>query len=346
MIIKTATALLTLLPLAAWAGNYSAQKTIVDGVEVVQLRDAAHKTQVSIAPSIGNIAYEMKVNGKNLLWFPFSGPAEWKSKLTPCAIPFLAPWANRLDEDAYWANGRKYILNPALENLRRDQNGYSIHGVLYFSSAWTLVSVESDARSARAVSRLEFWKHPEMMAQFPFAHTITMTHRLAGGVLEVETRIENHSLTNMPLSIGFHPFFRLHDSPRPEWSVHIAARQKVLLNERMMPTGQLQTAEYADPQPLAAKPLDDVLTDLQRGRDGRAIFWVQGKREKISVTFGPKFPVAVVFTPPDKEAVCVEPMAAVTNAFNLAHRGVYKGLQSVPPGGEWKESFWIAPEGF
>jgi len=39
-------------------------------------------------------------------------------------------------------------------------------------------------------------------------------------------------------------------------------------------------------------------------------------------------------------------MAALTNSFNLAHSGVYKGLQSVAPGGTWKESFWISASGF
>jgi aldose 1-epimerase len=288
----------------------------------------------------------MKVNGINVLYFPFAGLAQWKANLTPCAIPFLAPWANRLDEEAYWANGRRYILNSGLENLRRDQFRQPIHGTLYFSSAWKLVSAEADANSARSVSRLEFWRHPDMMAQFPFAHTITMTHRLAKGVLEVETRIENQSLSPMPVGIGFHPFFNLHDSPRAEWSVHIPARQRVLLSDRFVATGEMKKTEYADPQPLGTVLLDDVLTDLEREPDGRAVFWVKGKREKISVAFGPKYPVAVAFMPPGKEAVCLEPMAAITNAFNLAQRGLYKRLQSIPPGGEWKESFWITPEGF
>jgi sulfide:quinone oxidoreductase len=31
-------------------------------------------------------------------------------------------------------------------------------------------------------------------------------------------------------------------------------------------------------------------------------------------------------------------MAGITNAFNLAHAGVYKELQSIPPGGQWRES--------
>jgi hypothetical protein len=59
------TALGLLLPLMSTAANYSAQKSTDHEIEVVRLSDAAHKTEVSIAPSFGNMAYEMKVNGKD-----------------------------------------------------------------------------------------------------------------------------------------------------------------------------------------------------------------------------------------------------------------------------------------
>jgi aldose 1-epimerase len=39
-------------------------------------------------------------------------------------------------------------------------------------------------------------------------------------------------------------------------------------------------------------------------------------------------------------------MAAISNAMNLAHRGVYKELQTLAPGQTWRESFWIRPSGF
>jgi aldose 1-epimerase len=45
-------------------------------------------------------------------------------------------------------------------------------------------------------------------------------------------------------------------------------------------------------------------------------------------------------------SVAFEPMAAITNALNLAQRGLYKELQSIEPGGSWEESFWIRPHGF
>ena len=41
-----------------------------------------------------------------------------------------------------------------------------------------------------------------------------------------------------------------------------------------------------------------------------------------------------------------EPMVAITNALNLAHKGTYKDLQSIPPGGSWEESFWVRTKGY
>src|SRR6185369_1270611 len=92
--------------------------------------------------------------------------------------------------------------------------------------------------------------------------------------------------------------------------------------------------------------LDDVFTGLIRDADGRARFHVEGVRERVTVAYGPKYPVAVVFAPPGRDFICFEPMSAVTNAFNLAHSGAYRELQSVPPGGVWRESFWISASGF
>ncbi|HKE23341.1 MAG TPA: aldose 1-epimerase [Bryobacteraceae bacterium] len=326
--------------------NYSARTGAVGGIDVVELRDDAHALQVRIAPPLGNIAYEIAAGGRNILWCPDSTPARLRENRTFCAIPFLAPWANRIDSEAYWANGRRYLLNPALGNLRRDRIGQPIHGLLNFSPLWKPAPAEADGHAAVATSRLEFWRHAELMAQFPFAHNITMTYRLADGVLEVETALENLGADPMPVAIGFHPYFQLHDAPRDQWRVHLPARQHVVLDERLVPTGARQPAKYADPQPLAGMQFDDVFTDLIRDADGRARFWFEGRRERVTVAYGPKYTVAVVYAPPGRDYLCFEPMAAVTNAFNLAHDGAYSELQSVAPGGTWRESFWIQPTGF
>lgn len=56
-------ALLGTIPFMSEAANYSAERVTEDGFEVLVLRDARAKTEVKIAPKIGNNAYSMKVNG-------------------------------------------------------------------------------------------------------------------------------------------------------------------------------------------------------------------------------------------------------------------------------------------
>jgi aldose 1-epimerase len=328
------------------AARYSARKTTIDGIEVVQLSDGERHAQVSIAPSIGNMAYEFLVNGKNVLWFPLHGPAELKERRSFSGVPFLAPWANRLDADSYWANGKQYRLNPDLGNVRKDNHEKPIHGLLNFSNAWVLTASGSDGHSAWATSQLEFYRYPDLMAQFPFAHTLTMTYRLSNGDLEIETAITNLADEPLPVAVGFHPYFRIHDAPRDQWKIHIGARRHLVLSNLLIPTGASRPVEFADPTPLAGMQFDDGFTDLVRGPDGKSKFWVEGGKERVTVTYGPKYTVAVIYAPPSREFVCFEPMAAITNAFNLAHAGVYKDLQTIPPGGQWKESFWINPSGF
>jgi aldose 1-epimerase len=259
-----------------------------------------------------------------------------------CGIPFLAPWANRLDGDAYWANGKHYQLNAKLGNIRRDAHQSPIHGLLNFSPYWELADAGADETSAWSTSRLEFARHPDLMAQFPFAHTIAMTHRLRNGELEVETTIENHSVEPLPVAVGHHPYFCLPGVPRDEWSAHLAARDHLVLSDMLIPTGERRPVEFSDPYPLKGAVLDDVFGNLVRDPDGRARFWVEGGGRRITVTYGPKYTVAIVYAPAGKDFICFEPMAAITNAFNLAHAGVYGELQSVAPGETWRESFWVS----
>lgn len=339
-------ALAALIPTLSLAANYQAETATQDGIEVVRLIDAPHKTEVSIVPSIGNNAYEMKVNGKNVFWTPYKSLADFKSKPVLLGNPFLAPWANRLDQDAFWANGKKYALNPALNNIRYDGFRQPIHGLLIFAPYWELIEAKADGASAMAKSRLEFWKHPDLMQQFPFAHAIEMTYRLQNGTLEVETAIRNLSTEPMPVSVGYHPYFTLHDTPRDEWTVHLPARQRMALSNKLVPTGELEPVPASGSISLKDVQLDDVFTGLIRGESGRAEFTVEGKREKIAVLYGPKYTVAVVYAPKGREFICFEPMSGPTNAFNMAHAGVYKDLQTIPPGGEWRESYWIQPSGF
>jgi aldose 1-epimerase len=367
--------------LAAAQSRYTV-KTMGD---IVQLRDNKTDTVVSVLTPVNN-AYEMVVNGHNTIRMSIKSVDELRARPGLNGVPFLAPFANRLDQDAFFANGKKYNFDMQLGNVR---GAIPIHGYLTGTDHWKVIEVKADDTGCWITSELDFYKYPDYMKQFPFAHTITMTYKLADGSLEVHTRLDNLAAEPMPVAIGFHPYFALTDSVRNDWTLDVPAKTHWLLDKTKIPTGLTEPAENffgGDPHkvPLsrfAQKDIDDVFTDLERDNQGRATVSLHGAKQTISVTLGPNFRALLVYstvpepvsgnrrplppttpvsvgpdvplsatetgpTPPDRGFVAFEPYAGITDSMNLAYRGLYKDLQSIPPGGHWEGSFWIKPSGY
>src|SRR5262245_43408687 len=342
--------------------------------ELVVLEDTKNQTAVSILPAVGNIAFSMKVKGQEILRWPYASVEEFKARPALSGIPFIGPWANRLDEQAFYANGKRYPFDMDLGNVR---GAIPIHGFLTTTDQWKVIELKADGAAAWVTSRLEFFRQPAWMKQWPFAHTIELTYRLEKGELEVRTTVTNMSAEVMPVAIGFHPYFKLTDAPRSTWKFSIGARTHWLLGPSKVPTGETESADVLFPDRRSALlddyNLDDVFSDLERDQQGRATMSVTGKSQRLEVVLGPNFRSVVIWAPhpenrgrgsqnlgaaapagrgaaaqstQDRTFICIEPMAGITNAINLAHKGRYSELQAVAPGGVWRESFWVRPSGF
>jgi aldose 1-epimerase len=320
-----------------------------------------------------------------VLRFPFKSIDEFKVKPAGLhGIPLLAPWANRLDEQAFYANGKRYAFDMSLGNVT---GAIPIHGFMSRTDQWQVVDVKADGKAAWVTSRLDTSKQADWMKQWPFAHTMDVTYRLQDGTLEVITKITNNAPDPMPVSLGWHPYYQLTDSPREEWTVTIPARARWLLDYRKVPTGATESTAKFFPNnrgTLKDYNLDDVFGDLIKDSQGRATVVLKGRKQQLEISQGPNYRSLVIYSPnplntglgsqippPNPNApaatpapaparggtppanslatpnfICFEPMAGITNALNLAHKGVYKELQYIKPGGTWQESFWIKPSGF
>jgi aldose 1-epimerase len=320
------------------------QYTASRAADTVVIEDSKSQIVVSILPSVGNIAFSMKVKGQEILRWPYKSIDEFKSRPALSGIPFVGPWANRLDEQAFYANGKRYAFDMDLGNVR---GAIPIHGF----SRRPISGESSRPKRTRSrhgfTSRLEFFKQPAWMKQFPFAHTIDVTYRLQDGVLQVLTKITNMSAEPMPVAVGFHPYYKLTDSTREEWTISVGARTHWLLSPQKIPTGQTEPAGnfFSTAQvPLKDYDLDDVFSDLVRDGEGKAHMTVKGKAQQLDIAVDRNWRSMVVWSPNpagrpvqgDPNFIAFEPMAGITDAMNLAHKGLYKELQSIPPGGTWK----------
>lgn len=326
----------------ALAQNYSVRVSKSAGLRVVHLIDEQRETEVGITPDIGAMAFEFNIKGKDILWRPPVTLPEILQRKLLCGVPILAPWANRIDGLAYYVNGKKYLLNPDLDNLHFDEHRQPIHGLLAFTSRWEIQKVEATAEHAAVTTRIEFWRYPDFNQQFPFPHNLEVTYKLQAGKLEVTTRVENLGSEALPIALGYHPYLVLREGRKPEWTIHVPARLQYVLNEKALPTGETRPVNLPE-EMRVGEQFAGLFTDFIRDAEGNAVFRLSARRQSIAVRFGPKYTVGIVWTPKNGQFVCIEPMTAPTNAFNLAYRGLFKDLQMVQPGQVWEEKFWIEP---
>src|SRR4051812_15555164 len=285
---------------ATWAAPAAAQRyTATQSGDVVELVDTNAQMNVSVIWSMSN-AWRVQVKGKDLVRTSAT-VADFEARPGLNGVPLLAPFANRLDETAFYANGRKYNFDLELGNVR---GPIPSTGYVNRTKAWQLVEAKADQQSAWVTCRLDFYKIPLYMAQFPFAHTITMTYRVADGVLEVRTKLDNLSTEPMPVAIGYHPIFELPDGNRDDWTVSLDAKTHWIEIPQRLPTGETQPIEKffgSDRTAIQLKKyalIDDVFTDLVRDANGRATMKLMYGGKELHVSLGPKFKTVLAWSTP------------------------------------------------
>src|SRR5262249_21175233 len=118
-----------------------------------------------------------------------------------------------------------------------------------------------------------------------------------------------------------------------------------------IPTGEMRQLDWPNPLPVRGRLSDDGFTDLERDASGRATFSIEFDGKAVDLVLGPKYTVATLWWPeqregqPRQEVVCIEPLTTIIAGITLAHEGKGSGLQTVPAGGKWSESFWIRTRG-
>ena len=143
--------------------------------DVVTLSDTRTALVVRVLTPASN-AYQMTVKGEDVIRRTWNTLDDIRGRMGLNGVPLLWPYANRLDEQTFYANGQKYSFDPGLCNT--GGGAIPIHGFLTGADAWTLVDARADAKSAWVTMKLDFFRIPRYMKQFPFAHTLTMTYRV------------------------------------------------------------------------------------------------------------------------------------------------------------------------
>jgi aldose 1-epimerase len=310
---------------------YRGEETKIAGVPACVLHDEAADLHATWLVGAGMLGVSLVHLGEELLW-QGAGAGAYAEQRKFMGIPFLHPWANRLERFGYSANGREVELDPSSPLLLRDENGLPIHGLLTASRAWSLDQLDADDAHATMVASFEF-DSPELLDAFPFRHRVEIQVGLDHRGMDVTTTIAATGEDAVPIVFGFHPYLQIPGHPREGWVVSFPVRRRLLLDTRGIPTGDTEPVEPIHGA-VGQRTWDDGFDRI----DAPARFEVHAGRRTIALEYTTGYPVAQIFAPPGQEYVCVEPMTAPTNALN----GPDGAFHSLPAGERASATFRIA----
>ena len=298
--------------------------TQLEGIDTMTL--SAGSLQAEFAPALGMAGVSFRHEGDELLDRQ-AGLLAYARTGAVMGVPLLYPWANRLAGHDYMLDGHDVRLPSGPPLVHCEEHGLPIHGLLHASPHWRTKSRDDTRISAM----LDFGAHSELLAAFPFRHTLEIEASVSPDRLSITTTIRPTSATAVPIAFGFHPYLRLPGVPRAEWQVTLPPRRHLVLDPRGIPSGAGER-HPATRFELGERGFDD-------GYDGlasRSIFSVCGGGRTITVELESGYPAAQVFAPRGKDFICFEPMTAPTNALRSG-----TGLRRVASGA-FTASFSIA----
>lgn len=280
-------------------------------LQPVTLSDPSSSLTATYVPGAGMICTSLAEDGVEYLG-QRRGLQAYIDNGKTMGIPILYPWANRLSAAEYTVDGAAVTLTPGVGGVRTDENGTPIHGVLAANPDWLVTEQYVD----QLVAILDWGGKPELLASFPFPHTLTVTVTLADRALTVETTVTPTEAAAVPVCYGYHPYLQIPGTPRADWVLETPALRHLPVDDRGIPTGATEDWP-ANAAALGNRTLDDGFDHVADG----AVFTLSGGDRRLEVTYAEGYPAAQLFAPPTDDVVGVEPMTAPTDALR---RGGYR----------------------
>ena len=307
--------------------------------EAEVLRDPQSGTEARILPGFGFNCYRFTatVAGKPYeVLYSEPGFDEDQGMPSHNGVPVLFPFPNRIRQGRYTFGGKDYTL-PAGDPL-----GNAIHGMV-IERPWKVTGRGDEERGGQWV---EGTFHagsdaPELLELWPADFRISLRYTLRGNELACRVRVQNPDDKPLPFGFGTHPYFRLplnEESDESRCRVYVPASAQWVLKD-FLPTGEVRpvpaSKDLRDGRRLSEVRLDDVFTELSF-EEGRVVCRLLDELARVEVVleFDRFFRELVLYNPPHRKSISLEPYTCTTDAINLHARGVDAGLRLLAPGEE------------
>ena len=308
-------------------------------MEVITIKDSQTGSTAKIAPELGLNCFEFLARVDDFTVSVIDAAADFvEGKQSPSGhgIPILFPYPNRIRGGRFSWEGKDYFLPPGKVACNKDN---AIHGFC-LDRPWRVTDrgknfVTGEFHLSKDASdRRDLW---------PADFVLEVKYSLERTALTADVRVTNPDSVPLPWGFGTHAYFKLPLGTKSDPARCLieapASEQWELID--CLPTGKkrpipkeidLREGAYFD-----VLKLDDVLSGLPKEPgEIRSVIWDEAAGLQVEQVTDPIFQELVAYTPPGRNAVCLEPYTCVTDAINLRLKRDDTGWQVLQPGETWE----------
>jgi aldose 1-epimerase len=293
---------------------------------VVAMIDSANGTTVRIARRGATLLeYLVPLHGRLHDVADGYADADELETLQGARFAIMLPFANRVADARYRFAGKDHDLQPGVKEGGRG----IMHGFVR-PAEFDLMALDADA--AGACVRLGCHAiRPGAYPGYPFALDLDVTFTLHAGGLDLEASIRNVGEAAAPCFFGWHPYLRLREDGIDELELRLPARQAIVTDDALIPLPGADAFKPLDACPerdfrewrrLDGSALDNGFADLAADADGRIRSHLRDPDSGLAVSVWQASGVIQAYTADTqpgsamRRSVAVEPMQAMTDAFN------------------------------
>lgn len=295
---------------------------------LMELCNEATGEYVTILPEMGAslhqvcLAFDKSLHP--LLWSVKDEDELYKEGLPQYRGALLFPFVDRIENGKYVFEEVEYML-PCNEANRKN----ALHGFLNNKPFQIL---QSGANEQQASASL-FFDYDGVLQGFPFLCTVTVLYTLNANGFSCNTSVQNKGGGNMPVGMGWHPYFLITDD-HSQFEVSIPAAAYFVTREDYINTGEQVSFRDGDKFLNIDNFSFNAYALTQINNEAKTI--LRDKKKKIDIVVNSiGFPFLQVFIVAGK-GIAIEPLTCMGNAFNNRI-----GLAILSPDGIIKNSFEV-----
>jgi aldose 1-epimerase len=285
--------------------------------------DTKSSVSLSIVPEIGALINKLVLCTGNKCYSVIQGPEDDEIFSNPIfKSSFLVPFPNRVDGGEFKYNDNKHELP-----INETGNQNALHGFIYNKPFNVLLEhIDSDKFELKLKNHYEgsFPGYP-----YPFDTILDIEFSGEHGLV-CDLKVENTGETTIPMGLGWHPYFVFGEDINA-LELKIPSCKIIELDDRLIPTGNEEDyTTFSEFRKLDETSYDNVFRIVENGKIAETLVRnpITGITLKVWQELGRnKYPYLVLFTPPGRKMLAIEPMSCNIDAFNNGD-----GLMEIQPG--------------